>query len=79
MTMTKLQFQPMMESRPIREIAYEVLKQAIISGEIPAGERIATRLAFPDLVEELRQLQLLLLTHLLQGALERGMYPLLLI
>ena len=40
MTMTKLQFQPMMESRPIREIAYEVLKQAIISGEIPAGERI---------------------------------------
>ena len=38
--MTKLQFQPMMESRPIREIAYEVLKQAIISGEIPAGERI---------------------------------------
>ena len=40
MPMTKLQFQPMMESRPIREIAYEVLKQAIISGEIPAGERI---------------------------------------
>jgi len=33
-------FQPMMESRPIREIAYEVLKKAIITGEIPAGERI---------------------------------------
>ena len=35
-----LHFQPMMESRPIREIAYEVLKRAIITGEIPAGERI---------------------------------------
>lgn len=35
-----LTFQPMMESRPIREIAYEVLKHAIITGEIPAGERI---------------------------------------
>ena len=33
-------FQPMNESRPIREIAYEVLKKAIITGEIPAGERI---------------------------------------
>ena len=31
-----LTFQPMMESRPIREIAYEVLKKAIITGEIPA-------------------------------------------
>lgn len=38
--MPSLQFQPMMESRPIREIAYEVLKHAIITGEIPAGERI---------------------------------------
>ena len=38
--MTKVTFQPMMESRPIREIAYEVLKHAIITGEIPAGERI---------------------------------------
>lgn len=38
--MNTLQFQPMMESRPIREIAYEVLKHAIITGEIPAGERI---------------------------------------
>ncbi len=38
--MNALQFQPMMESRPIRDIAYEVLKHAIVSGEIPAGERI---------------------------------------
>jgi len=38
--MSTISFQPMMESRPIREIAYEVLKHAIISGEIPAGERI---------------------------------------
>ena len=35
-----LTFQPMTESRPIREVAYEVLKKAIITGEIPAGERI---------------------------------------
>ena len=35
-----ISFQPMMESRPIREIAYDVLKKAIITGEIPAGERI---------------------------------------
>ena len=38
--MMSLTFQPMMESRPIREIAYEILKKAIITGEIPAGERI---------------------------------------
>ena len=38
--MAAIPFQPMMESRPIREIAYEVLKHAIITGEIPAGERI---------------------------------------
>ena len=38
--MATLRFQPMLESRPIREIAYEVLKHAIISGEIPAGDRI---------------------------------------
>lgn len=38
--MSTLLFQPMMESRPIREIAYEVLKHAIVTGEIPAGERI---------------------------------------
>ena len=35
--MNTISFQPMMESRPIREIAYEVLKHAIITGEIPAG------------------------------------------
>ena len=35
-----LTFQPMVESKPIREIAYEVLKKAIITGESPAGERI---------------------------------------
>ena len=29
-----------MESRPIRDIAYEQLKHAIITGEIPAGSRI---------------------------------------
>ncbi len=33
-------FQPMTESRPIREIAYDILKKAIITGEITAGERI---------------------------------------
>ncbi len=38
--MNNISFQPMLESRPIREIAYEVLKHAIITGEIPAGERI---------------------------------------
>lgn len=38
--MPVLQFAPMLESRPIREIAYEVLKHAIVTGEIPAGERI---------------------------------------
>ena len=37
---SQITFQPMMESRPIREIAYEVLKHAIITGDIPAGERI---------------------------------------
>ncbi len=41
MTVTRqISFQPMMESRPIREIAYEVLKHAIVTGDIPAGERI---------------------------------------
>ena len=38
--MNEVSFQPMVESRPIREIAYEVLKHAIITGEIAAGERI---------------------------------------
>lgn len=36
----QITFQPLMESRPIREVAYEVLKHAIITSEIPAGERI---------------------------------------
>lgn len=40
MVTNQITFQPMMESRPIREIAYEVLKHAIITGDIPAGERI---------------------------------------
>lgn len=31
---------PAVESKPIREIAYETLKHAIITGEIPAGARI---------------------------------------
>jgi len=35
-----ISLEPMVESRPIREIAYDVLKKAIITGEIPAGERI---------------------------------------
>ncbi|MBR2286800.1 MAG: GntR family transcriptional regulator [Clostridia bacterium] len=38
--MPQITFQPMMESRPIRDIAYEVLRHGIITGEIPAGERI---------------------------------------
>ena len=33
-------FERMGESKPIREIAYETLKHAIITGEIPAGSRI---------------------------------------
>jgi DNA-binding GntR family transcriptional regulator len=33
-------FSPSLESKPIREIAYETLKQAIIAGEIPTGVRI---------------------------------------
>lgn len=33
-------FSPSAESKPIREIAYETLKHAIITGEIPAGVRI---------------------------------------
>ncbi|MBQ4075964.1 MAG: GntR family transcriptional regulator [Clostridia bacterium] len=33
-------FETTMESRPIRDIAYEQLKHAIITGEIPAGSRI---------------------------------------
>ena len=33
-------FSPSVDSKPIREIAYETLKHAIITGEIPAGVRI---------------------------------------
>lgn len=33
-------FETTMESRPVRDIAYEQLKHAIITGEIPAGSRI---------------------------------------
>ena len=35
-----LSLSPPVESKPIREIAYETLKHAIITGEIPAGSRI---------------------------------------
>lgn len=41
--MAAIPFQPMMESRPIREIAYEVLKHAIITGEIPAASASSKR------------------------------------
>ena len=33
-------FEPAAESKPIRDIAYERLKRAIITGELPAGSRI---------------------------------------
>ncbi len=36
----ELQFSNMPQSRPIREVAYEQLKHAIITGELPAGSRI---------------------------------------
>ena len=38
--MTYLPFESPMESRPIRDVAYEQLKHAIITGQIPAGSRI---------------------------------------
>ena len=38
--MSYLSFETSMESRPIRDIAYEQLKHAIITGQIPAGSRI---------------------------------------
>ncbi len=38
--MTNPHFSSPLESKPIREIAYETLKHAIITGEIPAGARI---------------------------------------
>ncbi len=38
--MSHMSFDATLESKPIRDIAYESLKQAIITGEIPAGSRI---------------------------------------
>ena len=38
--MTEIAQEPTMESRPIRDIAYEQLKHAIIMGQIPPGARI---------------------------------------
>ncbi|MBE5802429.1 MAG: GntR family transcriptional regulator [Clostridiales bacterium] len=38
--MNTMTLPPSAESKPIREIAYETLKRAIITGEIPAGARI---------------------------------------
>ncbi len=38
--MSVIHFTPSAESKPIREIAYETLKHAIITSEIPAGSRI---------------------------------------
>ena len=38
--MMPMSLSPAVESKPIREIAYETLKHAIITGELPAGSRI---------------------------------------
>ena len=38
--MTPMSLGPAIESKPIREAAYETLKHAIVTGEIPAGSRI---------------------------------------
>ena len=38
--MVPMSLAPSMESKPIREVAYETLKNAIVTGEIPAGSRI---------------------------------------
>ena len=38
--MNTMTLPPSAESKPIREIAYDTLKKAIITGEIPAGTRI---------------------------------------
>ena len=38
--MNNTTFAPSVDSKPIREIAYETLKHAIITGQIPAGARI---------------------------------------
>ncbi len=42
--MTQSIFDPSLENRPIRDIAYETLKHAIISGQLPAGSRIVETL-----------------------------------
>ena len=38
--MSTISLGPAAESKPIREIAYETLKHAIITGDLPAGSRI---------------------------------------
>lgn len=38
--MSQMSLGPAVESKPIREIAYETLKHAIITGDLPAGSRI---------------------------------------
>ena len=38
--MTTINLAPSIQSRPIREVAYDTLKHAIVTGEIPAGSRI---------------------------------------
>ena len=38
--MVPMSLAPSMESKPIREVAYETLKNAIVTGEIPAGSRV---------------------------------------
>ena len=38
--MSVMSLGPAVESKPIREIAYETLKHAIITGDLPAGSRI---------------------------------------
>ena len=38
--MVPMSLAPSMDSKPIREVAYETLKNAIVTGEIPAGSRI---------------------------------------
>ena len=38
--MAEINLDPAVENKPIRDIAYETLKHAIVIGEIPAGSRI---------------------------------------
>lgn len=42
--MSQTFFDPSLENRPIRDTAYETLKHAIITGQIPAGSRIVETL-----------------------------------